>query len=44
MAVKLQCPKHPRYSAKINPKANCEHCIYLYSVAIAALAARIKVN
>lgn len=44
MSVKLTCQKHPRYTAKLGPKANCPECIALYMIAVQAQAARLKVN
>lgn len=44
MSVKLTCPKHPRYNAKISPRANCDECLAIYTMALNAAALRIKVS
>lgn len=44
MSVKLTCPKHPRYTAKLPPRASCPECIALYSLTLRATADRLKVN
>jgi len=39
----LRCPKHPRYKGMIDPRANCEECIALRRLRIAAEMNRLTV-
>lgn len=32
MSVTLKCPKHPRYTAKLAPRANCNICEELWNL------------
>ena len=42
--VVIKCPKHPRYTAQISPRAACQPCITLYNLKLRAIADRLEVK
>lgn len=44
MSLTIRCTKHPRYKAKLPPKASCDQCIELWQINWKALAARLETD
>lgn len=42
--LKIRCPKHPKYAAKKEPKANCYECVSLWDIKLKAQVNHLQVN